>query len=280
MGVVHLEMVSCCRVSTPGARFHQTPTMNKNHSRTTTLSSRLTAVALLLSLALLSGCASTSSGDRDPFEKYNRGMTRFNLKADEVVLQPVARGYKKVVPSPIRNGLHNFFLNLREPLNMVYDLLQGKWAMAGRDAGRFAINTTLGLGGVNDVASYMDLPRRDEDFGQVLAVWGVSSGPHLVLPLLGPSNIRDGIGLVPGYYYWSLMPPDTSPESTIATVVGIVDLRARLLGTEDVINLQPDKYLFLREAYRQRRALAISEEPASADSAEDDALLDELLDDN
>ena len=240
----------------------------------------LAVTGLLLAMLLASGCASTASVDNDPFENYNRAMTRFNLKADEVVLQPVARGYKKVVPSPVRNGFRNFFNNLQEPLNMVYDLLQGKWTMAGRDAGRFVINSTLGFAGLNDVASYMDLPRRDEDFGQVLAVWGVGSGPHLVLPLLGPSNIRDGVGLVPGFAYNTLLPPEGSPEDWITTGTKLVDTRSRLLGTEDVINLQPDKYLFLREAYRQRRAQAISERPASEDTESDDALLDELLEDS
>jgi len=236
-------------------------------------------IALLAGIALLGGCASTSP-DNDPFERYNRKMTRFNLKADELVLEPVARGYRKVVPSPVRNGARNFFSNLREPLNMFYDVLQGKWSMAGRDAGRFVINSTLGFAGLNDVASYMDLPPRDEDFGQVLAVWGVGPGPHVVLPLLGPSNVRDGLGLIPGYYYGTFMPPDTQPASTVATVFRIVDIREKFLGTEDIIRLQPDKYLFLREGYRQRRALAISEQPAGADATGDDPLLDELLEDN
>lgn len=257
--------------------------MNKLHGSISRAHGRIAfagrLITLLVGVALLGGCASTSV-DNDPFEGYNRKMTRFNLKADELVLEPVARGYRKVVPSPVRNGARNFFNNLREPLNMVYDALQGKWAMAGRDAGRFVVNSTLGFAGLNDVASYMDLPARDEDFGQVLAVWGVGPGPHLVLPLLGPSNVRDGIGLIPGYYYGTFTPPDTQPGSTLATIFRVVDIREKFLGTEDIIRLQPDKYLFLREGYRQRRALAISEQPVGADAAGDDALLDELLDED
>lgn len=243
---------------------------------------RLMRPAGLLVLALLAsgGCASSATEDSDPFENYNRAMTRFNLKADEVVLQPVARGYRKAVPSPVRNGFRNFFANLREPLDMVYDLMQGKWRMAGRDAGRFAINTTLGFAGLNDVASYLDLPNRDEDFGQVMAVWGVPPGPHFVLPLLGPSNIRDGVGLVPGFYYATHLPPDDSPDDWVASLVGVIDVRSRMLGTEDMLELQPDKYLFLREAYRQRRQLAIYEGEVRADQGSDDELLDELLEDN
>ena len=206
-------------------------------------------------------------------------MTTFNLKLDDYVLAPVARGYKKAVPSPVRNGVDNFFSNLREPLNVVYDLLQGKFREAGRSTGRFLINTTLGFAGFNDVASYMDLPQRNEDFGQVLGTWGVGSGPHLVLPFFGPSNIRDGIGLVPGFMYGSEI-AFNDPEQTYATVLRVVDIRSQLLGTEEVLALQPDKYLFLRETYRQRREAQINDSSPSEADISDDELLDELLEED
>lgn len=242
---------------------------------------RLLAVLIfVIGVGLVSGCASTSaSQDNDPFEKYNRGMTNFNQKLDDYVVAPVARGYKKVVPSPARNGVNNFFNNLTEPLNVVYDLLQGKFRMAGRSAGRFLINTTLGFAGLNDVASYMDMPRRSEDFGQVLATWGVASGPHLVLPLFGPSNIRDGIGLIPDFAYRSAT-AFNDPERTYATILRVVDIRSRLLGAEEVLALQPDRYLFLREAYRQRREAQIKDRNPTDPGASEDELLDELLEDN
>lgn len=234
---------------------------------------------MMVCIGLLSGCSTTGAPGGDPFEPYNRGMSNFNLAVDENVLVPVARGYKTVLPSPARNGIKNFFLNLREPLNIVYDVLQGKFRMAGRSTGRFLINTILGFGGLNDVASHMDLPRRGEDFGQVLAVWGIPSGPHLVLPFLGASNIRDTFGLVPNFAYRSATSVG-SPEDTIATIVEIVDIRSRLLGTEDLLNLQPDKYLFLRETYRQRRQAQIMDQSPSQQGPSDDELLDELFEDN
>ena len=202
-------------------------------------------------------------------------MTRFNLKTDEAILVPISKGYKKVVPSPVRNGIHNFLTNLREPYNILNDLLQGQFRLAAQDTGRFLINTTLGFIGFNDVASYMDMPRRSEDFGQTLAVWGVPSGPHLVLPFFGPSNIRDTVGLVPDLAYSNLYAPEQSPEDVGAWALNIVDTRTQLLGIEDVIKIQPDPYLFLREGYRQRRAAAIVNNQINQDD-EEDALLDEL----
>ena len=255
----------------------QTITMSKIPS---TFNRLLTYLIFIIGVGLVSGCASTSaSQDNDPFEKYNRGMTNFNQKLDDYVVAPIARGYRNVLPTPARNGVNNFFNNLREPLNMVYDLLQGKFRMAGRDAGRFLINTTLGFAGFNDVATYMDLPRRGEDFGQVLGTWGVGPGPHLVLPFFGPSNIRDGFGLIPDFAYRSAT-AFNEPGRTYATVLRIVDIRSRLLGTEQVLALQPDRYLFLRETYRQRREAQIKDRNPTDPGASEDELLDELLEDN
>ncbi|MBX2870321.1 MAG: VacJ family lipoprotein [Acidiferrobacterales bacterium] len=235
---------------------------------------------LLLSALLLTGCASSGSVDNDPFESYNRKMTSFNLASDRVILAPVARGYKKVVPSPIRNGISNFLSNLREPYNALNDLLQGNFRGAGRDTGRFLINTTLGFAGLNDVATYLDIPEKREDFGQTLAVWGVPSGPHLVLPFFGPSNIRDTGGLVPGFIYNSATAFEDSTVNQGLFVLGVVDTRTQFLGTEKLIDLQPDAYLFLREGYRQRRTAAIANGEIANEEGDDDDLLDELLDEN
>ena len=237
-------------------------------------------LSMIIGFALIGGCATTSSNpeDNDPFEGYNRAMTNFNLQLDEYLVAPVARGYKKVLPSPVRNGVDTFFSNLFEPLNVVYDLLQGNFRMAGRSAGRFVINTTLGLAGLNDVASYMDMPQRNEDFGQVLGAWGVGPGPHLVLPFFGPSNIRDGVGLIPGFAYSTEL--FDSEEWNYAFVIRVVDIRSQLLGTEEVLALQPDKYLFLRETYRQRREAQINDRSPSESEISDDELLDELLEED
>ncbi len=238
-------------------------------------------MVLLTAVTLISGCASTGSIDNDRFEGYNRKMTKFNLASDRMVLAPVARGYQKVVPSPVRNGVSNFLSNLFEPYTILNDLLQGDFRKAGRDTGRFLINTTLGFVGFNDVASHMELKKQREDFGQTMAVWGVPSGPHLVLPFFGPSNIRDAGGLVPGFVYSSQVTSlDDSGANQGVQILGIVDTRSQFLGTEKLLELQPDKYLFLREGYRQRRAAQIANGAVQQDGESDDDLLDELLEEN
>lgn len=241
---------------------------------------RLAPLVLLLVVTLLSGCASTGSVDNDPLEKMNRAITKFNLAGDRAILAPIARGYTKVLPKPVRNGINNFLANLREPYNVLNNLLQGQLHLAGQDTGRFLINTTLGFFGLNDVASYMGMPRRREDFGQTLAVWGVPAGPHVVLPFLGPSNLRDTAGLIPDFTYSNAANVDTYPADLTKTVTGIVDARSQVLGLEEILDVQSDKYLFLREGYRQRRALAISNGRSSDDESTEEELLEELLEDN
>ncbi|NKB75644.1 MAG: VacJ family lipoprotein [Gammaproteobacteria bacterium] len=257
---------------------------------------RFLALFFLVSV-LLSGCASTSSkegginsngisqsdaaliSDRDPLEKMNRSVLKFNLKADRYVLKPVAKTYKKVIPQPIRNGVRNFFSNLREPINIVNDLLQGNLAQAGRDTGRFVINTTFGFFGLNDVAKYMNLPRNKEDFGQTLAVWGVPAGPYLVLPFFGPSNLRDTTGLLSEFKYGDAISFIESPESAYLRGLRLVSQRSGFLGADDILDLQPDKYLFIREGYRHQRLSQIhnGNPPKVEEDVSEDELLDELL---
>ena len=231
----------------------------------------------------MAGCATTSSNpaDNDPYEKTNRSILTFNLESDKYLLKPIAQGYERYIPRPIRTGVNNFFSNLWEPMTIVNDLLQGKFAHAGRDTGRFVINSTLGLFGILDVATEMNLPKRKEDFGQTLGVWGVPSGPYLVLPFLGPSNLRDTAGLIPQYLYAdALLYPD-SPESYYASGARLVDTRSLLLGADSILDVQPDKYLFLREAYRQQRLNQVHDgsPPRSDDQESDDELIDLLLED-
>lgn len=253
---------------------------------------RIAAGACLIALAMLAGgCASTAGtagagadaeaerrDDRDPLIRANRKVLALNLRADRYVLKPAAQAYSKL-PRPVRRGVGNFFSNLGEPTTVANDLLQGKLRMAGRDAGRFVINTLFGWFGAFDVATALGIPKREEDFGQTLAVWGVPAGPYLVLPLLGPSNLRDFTGsLTPAYMQTDLTANLEYPASLIATGVEAVDARAEFLGADDALELQPDKYLFLRETYRQERAAQIADrEPG--DGALDDELIDELLDD-
>jgi len=154
--------------------------------------SRLLAVLLL---AALSGCAAlphnTQSDPRDPFERSNRAVFKFNDSLDRAIARPAARAYVRVVPRPIRTGLDNVLQNASYPRVIVSQLLQGKLAETGRDTGRLLVNTIMGLGGLFDVATDIGLDRHDEDFGQTLGVWGVTGDPYLVLPLFGPSSPRD-----------------------------------------------------------------------------------------
>ena len=252
------------------------PKMNKSKNPKQGLRLKLLS-AIFISVFLLTGCASTSTHN-DPYENFNRKVLNFNLKSDKYLLKPAAQAYSKI-PSPVRNGIGNFISNLTEPYTVLNDLLQGKFRKAGRDTGRFVINTTLGLLGLNDVATHMNLPKQREDFGQTLAVWGVEEGPYLVLPFLGPSNVRDAVGLVPAYAGADPVSSlNNSPERWYALGVRFVHGRSTLLGTDEVLELQPDKYLFLREGYRQRREIQINDGVISV--SDEEALQDELLDED
>jgi phospholipid-binding lipoprotein MlaA len=182
-------------------------------------------------------------------------MYSFNDTLDRYVMKPVAKGYRAVLPSPVRKGVSNFFSNLREPAVMINSALQGKFSQAASDLGRFMINTTFGIYGLFDVATAIGIERHNEDFGQTLGTWGVGEGPYLVLPLLGPSNIRDGVGL---YADNELYPPnhlDSSSTRTKLYILEGIDIRARLLDAGDILDQAAgeDPYVFVREAYRQRR---------------------------
>ena len=150
------------------------------------------SLASLLALSLLAGCSSnaTKKDERDPLENWNRGVQNFNDKLDDYVMKPVATGYKKVTPSVVDQGVTNFYNNVEDITVIGNDLLQFKLLQTGKDIGRFFVNSTVGLAGFVDVASKMNLAKHNEDFDQTLAVWGIPSGPYMVLPLLGPSTPR------------------------------------------------------------------------------------------
>ena len=191
----------------------------------------------------------------DPLEGFNRAMFTFNDKMDRYILKPVAKGYRAVTPKPVRRGISNFFSNLREPMAILNNLLQGKPADAVSDLSRFVFNTTFGIFGLFDVASKMGMPKHNEDFGQTLAVWGVGDGAYLVLPFLGPSNLRDGPALVVD---WETYPPNHMEERSTRDklmLVETVDKRAQLLDTSDILDQAAgqDPYIFVRETFRQLR---------------------------
>lgn len=264
------------------------PAISRKETSLKNAATWIAVVLLAFSLSVMSGCATTSSqpsanepandAANDPFEKANRAIFAFNLGADRLLLKPLAKGYVRVVPSPIRIGVSNFFSNLWQPMTVLNDLLQGKLGYATRDTGRFLMNTTFGIFGIFDVATEAKLPEHREDFGQTLAVWGVPSGPYLVSPFFGPSNLRDTGGLVPQFIYADAVSYMDSPQAYYARIFRLVDARAQLLGADDILDLQPDKYLFIRESYRQQRRNLIHDgKPPVAASDSEDELIDQLL---
>lgn len=201
----------------------------------------------------------TDNAARDPLEGFNRAMYTFNDKLDRYLLKPVAKGYRKVTPTPVRRSVSNFFGNLHDVPIMLNNLLQGKPKQAASDFSRFFVNSTIGIFGLFDVATKWELPKHDEDFGQTLAVWGVGSGPYLVLPFFGPSNMRDAPALVVD---WETYPPNHMKDSGTRDkmfVLEVVDKRAQLLEAGDILEQAAgqDPYIFVREAYRQRRKYLI-----------------------
>lgn len=215
--------------------------------------------------------------DRDPWESFNRSIFTFNEVLDSNVARPVARGYQRVTPQPVDDGITNFFGNLGEPGNILNSLLQGKGESALISTGRFLFNSTFGVLGLVDVASYMELPEQDEDFGQTFGYWGVDSGPFLMLPFLGPSTVRDSAGMSVDYFVPDLMDEVETPDRYYLYGLYGVDLRASLLRYEDAIT--GDRYTFMRNAYLQRRQYLINdgqveEDPFAQD--DDDMMLEDF----
>ncbi len=203
----------------------------------------------------------------DPWEGFNRSIYKFNDVADRYALKPVAKVYDKITPQFIDSGITRFFDNLLEPASMLNALLQGKVVDAGKIFGRFIINTTAGLAGTMDVATKLGVEAMPEDFGQTLAVWGVESGPYLVLPLLGPSTLRDAFSRPVDTYTDPVTYVDHVRTRNSAKVIDLIDVRSDLLGTESLIS--GDRYVFIRDAYLQRRAFLVSDGEME-DSFEDD----------
>lgn len=226
---------------------------------------RLAATATFIGF-LAAGCATPPpASDRaavaafnetnDPYEPFNRAMLQFNLALDKAILKPVAYVYKESVPDPLQTNVTNFLANLRGPVIFANDLLQGEFQRAGNTLMRFTMNSTFGILGINDLAGEIGMQEHTEDFGQTLATWDVDDGPYLVLPIFGPSNPRDGVGILAD----SLMDPFswlTPFEFRIGRAVGTaVDRRARHYDQiNDLEKNSLDFYAAIRSLYRQRRA--------------------------
>ena len=203
---------------------------------------------------VLSGCAATSNNPRDPLEGLNRGIYHFNDVVDNLFAKPVATLYKDVVPQIARTGVSNFFANINDVIVALNNLLQGKFTQAVSDVGRIVVNTTAGLLGVIDVATEIGLEKHNEDFGQTLGYWGIGDGPYLVLPFIGPSSFRDGVGWLVDFYTDPITYVDPSRDRNILWGTRFVSRRSELLDSSSIIETAAlDPYEFLRDAYLQRR---------------------------
>lgn len=211
----------------------------------------------LLALALLQGCA-IGPNPRDPFEPFNRSVTRFNDGLDEAIVKPVAQAYQNTVPPPVRTGVNNFFGNLSDVWSFVNNVLQAKPQAAVDSFMRVSVNTLIGLGGVLDWATPMGIERHSEDFGKTLGHWGMATGPYLVLPVLGPSTVRDAAARVVDAQGDLVMQIDKVSVRNSLYVLRAVDLRSSLLRAGEVLDQAAlDKYSFTRDAYLQRRGVVI-----------------------
>lgn len=216
----------------------------------------------------------------DPWQGYNRGMHKFNRAVDDNFFKPIAKGYNKITPRPIRTGISNFFINLFQPFSAVHLLLQGRPGAAGAALGRFAINATLGLGGLFDPATDAGIPLRREDLGQTFAVWGWNNSRYFELPFLGASTLRDAFGFAGDALFADnakVSPFDyvNKPERYYVFGLYLIDLRAGALAGEKLVRGgDGDDYVLIRDAYLQNRDFQIHDRTAR------DELPDYLQDDD
>ncbi len=223
---------------------------------------RLIRCSLIGILLLVTGCASVKQNEyqseQDPWESLNRKVFKFNDVTDRYLLKPITKGYKYITPDPVEHGVSNVFSNLGEPVNLLNSALQGKVKQSGVTLSRFLVNSTLGVAGLFDVATKMGIDADDgEDFGQTLAVWGVPSGPYLVLPFLGPSTLRDGPAMAVDSQLGLLEQIDHVPTRNQVYGLRLIDIRSGLLDAEDLMS--GDRYSFMRDAYLDRREFLVKD---------------------
>jgi len=216
----------------------------------------------LLAIVLLAGCTIAKPRTDDPLEKYNRGVYKFNEHVDKAVVRPVAVGYRKITNPPVRRSVSDFFTNIRMPITVANDLLQARPKQALQSSGRFLVNLTLGVAGFFDPASQLGIPLESNDFGITLARWGVPEGDFLMLPLAGPSTVRDIWHLPVDSYFFDPLSIYASNHSYgglqyLPQVMYLVTLRARAIDAESFLQSAYDPYVFIRDAYRQQRLYEI-----------------------
>ena len=236
------------------------------------------ALTAALMLVISSGCASSKVVQDqeawDPIEPFNRAMYKVNDIGDRYLLRPVAVGYERGLPPQMRSGIQNFFSNIRYPITIVNDFLQGKFRAGGRDTGRFVLNTTVGLFGFFDPATRIGLTENNEDFGQTLGKWGIGEGPYIVLPVFGPYTLRSVTGSVADSPLTPLI-DITSSDVDVAWALWTtyqVDKRSRLLDADQQVYEAYDPYLFVRDAYLQNQRYRLYD----GNVPEDDSYLDDL----
>jgi len=218
-------------------------------------------IVVLIAVLFLTACAGTQNRhtdpENDPWEGFNRKVHSFNMTLDRTVARPVASAYQKVTPKPLKKGVSNFFRNIDYPVTFINQVLQGKFKQSGISTGRFLINSSIGLLGLIDVATKMGIPDYDEDFGQTLAGWGYENSRYLVLPLFGPSTLRDGLGRsIYGYAhpvsYWAREDHFYTP-----LILDMVQTRAAFLSQDGTLDEAYDPYTLIRDVWLQNREYKI-----------------------
>lgn len=244
---------------------------------------RIKLLAVIFLPLVFTSCMKRSQNPADPYEPVNRSIHKFNIAVDATLLKPPARAYKAMVPGPVKKGIDNFYRNLHMLPSIANDLLQTEWKHSIRDSWRFLINSTLGIAGFADVATGMGLPEHYNDLGLTFAKWGDAKSPYIVIPLLGPSTVRDGFSEL--FDFSLFMPyPYLNNYALMYSLLGLryVDLRAQFLDTETLMNEAIDPYAFVRDAYLQSRNFQINgQEPDSLGSLYvDEAELGDYIDDD
>ncbi|MFC3909887.1 VacJ family lipoprotein [Legionella dresdenensis] len=232
----------------------------------------IAAVTALASSMVLAGCIAKGTNPDDPYESVNRKIHKFNMAFDATMLKPPARLYKAVIPGPVRAGINNAYNNINMIPTVGNDLLQGEWSYAIKDTWRFLVNSTFGVAGFFDVADQrFSLPPHSNDLGLTFAKWGDKKSPYIVLPFLGPSTIRDGMG---NMFEYSIMTPYPylKSDALIYGLLGLryVDLRSQLFDTERLMDEALDPYAFVRDAYLQHRNYLINGDAVDSLYVEDD----------
>lgn len=229
---------------------------------------KLTLAALVLGSSAFSAQGYAQASEYDPWESFNIKVYNFNQRIDDAVVRPVANTYVRVVPSMARRGVSNFFSNINDVTVLVNNVLQLKLVDAASDTGRLMLNTTLGIGGLIDVASQAGLQKNNEDFGQTLGRWGVGPGPYVVLPLLGPSTLRDSFGVAGDTYTNPISYENDVALRNSAVVLNLLDRRVAALAVESL--MMGDPYIFVREAYLQQRQYLVTDGEVQDQWGDDD----------